>query len=252
MKVKVYTHVYNRPDFIFLQHMNFLKLIKDDFEYIVFNNAVEEGADQKIKEVCTQIGIKCIDVEGRIFQHPSHSHAYALQWSFHKYIKHDLNTIAVILDSDMFMINGFSFNEYMDGYDVAGLIQKRHVTYLCPTIILFNLDTLPNKDDVNFLCGDIEGARVDTGGSLYYWLKNNQELRIRYLATNGIISSKNNNLQFLPVELIKEYVDDYQFGVIEKTFLHYRKGSNWDKRNDEFHKNKTIFLERLLKIVNEK
>jgi hypothetical protein len=252
MKVKIYTHAYNRPDFIPLQQRNFSSLFKDDFEYIVFNNAVDKNNDLKIKEVCEQIGVRCIDIEKRKLEHPSISHAAAIDWSFHEYIKHDTNTIAVILDSDMFMINEFSIIDYLYGYDIAAIIQNRHITYLGPAIMFFNLDTLPNKNEMSFMCGDIEGARADVGGRLYYWLKNNPELKIRYMSTNGIICLKNNNLQFIPKNLIQEYDEDYQFGVIEKTFLHYRKGSNWNSKSNEFHKKKTIFLERFLTIVNEK
>jgi hypothetical protein len=252
MKVHIYTFAYNRPEFISMQHRMFVKFLRDEFDYVVFNNAIEKNMEVKIKEECEKLGIQCIDVDERRPQHPSHAHSSVLQWAFHKYIKHQTNSLSVILDCDIFMIKDFSVNDYMNGYDVAGAIQKRHITYLFPGLMFFNLKTLPNKDDIDFWCGDIEGARADTGGKLYYWIKDNPNLKIRYMTTNGLICLKNNNLQFIPKNLIQEYDEDYQFGVIEKTFLHYRKGSNWNSKSNEFHKKKTIFLEKFLTIVNEK
>lgn len=250
-KVKIYVNANKRLDFIPLQQKSFLRFLKDDFEYIIFNNADTKENNLAIKELCKELGIKCIDVEGNDHRHPTYAGTYPVQWSFHKYIKQETDIIAVMLDSDIFMIKEFSVNDYMNGFDVAAIPQFRHVTYLHIGIMFFNMDTLPNKDDMNFMHGKIEGALTDGGGYLYYWLKDNPGLRVRYIVTNGIICSKNNNLQFLPAELVKDYIDDYQFGVIEKTFLHYRRGSNWDRRSEEFHKNKTILLKRLLKIVNE-
>lgn len=250
LKVKIFTYAYNRPNFITLQQRTFLRFLRDDYEFVVFNSAIAKDNEVRIKEVCDQLGIKCIDVEGRTCRHPSISHAYALQWSFHEHIKHENDVIAMILDSDIFMIKEFSVNEYLSGYDISAIVQKRHITYLFPGLMFLNLNTIPNKNDMSFWCGYIEGAQADTGGSLYYWLKNNPELRIRYMSPNGIICSKNKNLHFLPQELIEDYVEDYQFGVIEKTFLHYRKGSNWNQKSEEFHKNKILFLEKLLSSIN--
>ena len=45
-KVLIITHAYNRPEFIPLQDITFKKFLKDDYEFVVFNDA----RDPKIKK----------------------------------------------------------------------------------------------------------------------------------------------------------------------------------------------------------
>ena len=37
-KVLIYTYAYNRPDFIEIQHKTFQKFLKDDYEFVVFDD----------------------------------------------------------------------------------------------------------------------------------------------------------------------------------------------------------------------
>ena len=248
MKVKIYTYAYNRPDFIPLQLKSFSVFLKDDFEYIVFNNAATESDQLKINESCGQLGVRCIDVEEQDHQTANDSHASALEWSFHRYIKYDQNTLTMILDHDMFLINEFSLNDFLNNYDVAAVAQCRgHVNYLWAGIMFFNMNSLPNKDEMNFMCGIVEGFPVDVGGNLYYWLKKSPMLKLRETTQSGQICSENNNLELLPDEVLNDYADEYRFELYEKAFLHYGAGSNWDWKSDEYHKKKTNLLEKFLK-----
>jgi hypothetical protein len=243
MLVKIYTPAYNRPDYITLQRKTFLKFLKDDFEYIVINSATEEDNKLKINEECKQLEIRCIEMEEYDHYNPSEAHATVLYWLFHEYIKHDIDSLAVIVDFDMFLVNEFSINKFMDKYDVAAIYNcRQHIDYLQPGIMFFNMPSLPNKDDISFWCGDIEGVRVDTGGSIYYWLKSNQQLRIRNLAEHECHSD------FFPAEIVDPHIEDYKFHIIEKAFLHYGRGSNWDMKSNEYHQNKMAFLDKYLKI----
>jgi hypothetical protein len=213
MKVKIYTIAYNRPEFIPLQQMTFLKFLKDDFEYIVINSAVTESNDLEIKETCKQLGIMYIDCDTE----KRRLGDAAYQWTFDNYMKYDANTIVALLDSDMFMISEFSISDYMNGYDVAGIPESRgYVSYLHPRLTFFNMDTLPNKDDMNLFGGNVEGFITDIGGHLYYWLENNKGLRVRKILSSGQICSANNNLILLPEKM---EANDYQFEIIEKTYV---------------------------------
>jgi hypothetical protein len=253
MKVKLYTHAHNRPDFIPLQLRSFARFLTDDFEYLVFNNAATASDDREIRETCARLGVECIEVEERNHLTVNCSHASALQWSFHQYLKYETECIAAILDSDMFMISDFSLNDYLDGYDLAGVSQSRgHVYYLTNDIIFFNMAALPDKDAMNFMCDKIEGVHVDVGGDLYYWLKNNPSLRIRYIKSTGQIWSGKNNLQLLPEAILNDYDDDYKFSIVENAFLHYGRGSNWDRKSEEYHRNKTGTLIKFLELCREK
>ena len=69
-KIKIYTFSHNRPDFIELQYNSIKKHVKDDFEFIVFNNEYPGGDGgfdpNRISEIdteCNRLGIKTIHVE---------------------------------------------------------------------------------------------------------------------------------------------------------------------------------------------
>lgn len=253
MRVKIYTYAYNRPEFILLQHMTFSQLLRDDFEYIVFNNAKTDEDSALTAETCRKLGVKCIVTEGSNHSTANYSHATALNWSFHNHIKKDKSTISVILDFDMFLTKVFSINDYLRGYDLSAVAQSRgHVNYLWPGIMFFNMDTLPERDSINFMGDRIEGFSVDVGGHFYYWLKNNPGLRIRTLVQSGMIDEKNNNMHYLPREIHHEYQTAFKFEMYTRAFLHYGRGSNWDWQSASYHQNKTSCLEKLLTLACEK
>ena len=70
--IKIYTYSHNRPDLIEPQYESMKRHIKDDFEFIVFNNE-RAGSNpfsgykperiQEINDVCESLGIQCLRVE---------------------------------------------------------------------------------------------------------------------------------------------------------------------------------------------
>jgi hypothetical protein len=145
------------------------------------------------------------------------------------------------------MIREIFISDYMNGYDIAGIPESRgYVSYLHPSLIFFNVDTLPNKDDMNLFGGNVEGFDTDIGGHLYYWLESNKGLRVRNIISSGQICSANKNLILLPKEMED---NDYQFEILDKTFIHHGAGSRWDGKGDEFYKNKGNCLENFLKVI---
>lgn len=68
--VLVITHSYNRPDFIEIQHRTFQKFLRDDFQFVVFNDAASEEMKSKIEDVCARLGIRCICIPQEIHAAP--------------------------------------------------------------------------------------------------------------------------------------------------------------------------------------
>jgi len=61
--IKIYTLSHHRPDFIPLQYESIKKYVKDEFEYIVINNAVDnEKNSSEIERVCKDLGVSTIKV----------------------------------------------------------------------------------------------------------------------------------------------------------------------------------------------
>src|ERR1700742_2677888 len=86
-KILIMTHVYCRPDFIELQAKTFKAFLKDDYEYVVFNDAPNETMCNKIKQTCNKFGIKCITIPQEIHINrdtPNYRCADVIQYSLNK------------------------------------------------------------------------------------------------------------------------------------------------------------------------
>jgi len=68
--VLIITHVHNRWDFIALQHETFKKFLRDDYEYVVFNDAPDQEMMEEINSICACYNIRCIQVPQEIHTRP--------------------------------------------------------------------------------------------------------------------------------------------------------------------------------------
>jgi hypothetical protein len=234
MKVRIHAYADRRPEFIPWQLQSFTRFLPDDFEYIVFNNAAAESDGRKINEICAQLGIRCIEVPERN-GHGGPSHGRALQWSFHGPIKGEAGAIAAMIKPDLFLTGPFSIVDYLQGFDAAGISQRKGpVSYLAADLLFFDLATLPGKDEISFLDALIHGIPVEAGGSLHYWLQNHPDLRVRPI--EGRIKNYRNSTG----------IDYYIFKTYQEVWLHYGVDCRWDRASDEYHRDKTAFLGELL------
>lgn len=248
-KVKIYTWADKAPDFIYKQYETIKKFIKDeDFEFIVFNNTPVTASDRRnpIKKVCKELGIKCLDVRFRSFiSGASYITGWGILWAYHRFFRWEKDTIHVILDSDMFFINDFNFNEFLGNNDICAIHQRRgHVEHLWNGFLFMKGAMLPDKNHLDFRLGTVEGERTDTGGNTYYWLKRNPDLKIRYMIHTGHLDVSKSEM--LPENLRADYKSEYCFQFIENSILHYRAGSNWEKRPKDFVDTKKAYFNRLL------
>jgi len=215
-KVKIFTLVDHRPDFIKLQHESLKKYVKDaDWEYIVLNNALKSldrtrkgnplDVDERngvIEKICTDEDIQSIRVkmgeefritngnvnfrEGAYFCGVTAT-SYALNWAWNKYLA-DIyeDCIVIILDSDMFLVNDVNFNGLMSGYDMAFIPQyrgaQREVFYPWNGIFMAKPSEMINSKEIDWDLGTIKGHRTDIGGYSHYYLeKYMNQLNILYL-----------------------------------------------------------------------
>ena len=148
--IKIYTYSHNRPDLIEPQYDSLKKHVKDEFEFIVFNNE-REGGDPgsgydstriaEIDNVCHKLGIKSIRVEldkdlqyingtqqfsGESFvSGGSHACGYSFTWGWKHHISKN-DCISVILDSDMFFIRDVSIQDVMSEHNLAIIPSYRY------------------------------------------------------------------------------------------------------------------------------
>lgn len=270
-KVLIFTYSYNRPDFIEIQYKTFKKFLRDEYEFIVFNDAIDPKAHMEIKQMCQNYDITCIAIPQEIHTgayNPSVRNCDVVQYSLNTLgFEHD--DIIALFDSDLFLIKEFSIRDYLKGYDLFGVHQKRdHIDYLWIGLVFLNMGTMPQKNTINFGCGAIGNTVVDAGGFSHYYLKNNPEARVAYCdgilylhdftcnecIQNDKLSCNHNidkmeKLNFSPalINLAQSGRNNIMEVYLHNTFLHYRAGTNWNNDSAHYHQRKTNLLNTFIK-----
>ncbi len=259
-KILLFTYSYNRPDFIKIQHDTFKKFLKDDYEFVVFNDARDRSMEQQITNMCQQLQVACIRIPqeihdqpylkrwaGESYHAPAVRNCNVVQYSLnHVGFKHD--DIVALFDSDMFLVKDFSIREYMKGYDLVGI--KQGIGYLWIGLTFLNMDTMPNKTTLDFNCGRVNDTAVDAGGHTYCYLRDNPGVQGRYFAQcivqpsmqkEEILRTHNFNEKDIQFIMACPYGINIEY-MLDNHFLHYRGGTNWDCKSGDYHNSKTSLI----------
>lgn len=223
--VKIFTFQFNDPDFLNWQHQCFKKFLTDEHELICINNAIDPHIAHQIELMAIKLGIKSHIVEGQDHSLHGVSHQRAMNWAWNKFAKnHD--GIVIYCDHDMFLINEISFNEGMTT-PFYGIPQSRaHIQYPHPGFIAMDMKRIPDKDQIDFYGGNIDGHNVDSGGQIYHYFKSHPEISITWLPLIDIVY-ENSNLHLLPEQARYGYDERYNFQIVSDFMFHFRIGSNW-------------------------
>lgn len=278
-EVLILTHAYNRPEFIYWQDAAFKKFLKDDYKFVVFNDAPNEELAIQIRAICQTLDLTCIDVPQEIHHYaspylpgprnpvgrsPSAECADTIQYMLDTR-GFDHPGIVVVFDSDMFLIREMSIEDLLKDYEVAAHPQIRYgsngpVYYFLPNLVFLNMETLIDKKNLNFNVGTIDGVCVDTGGCTYYYLQ--QHPHLKWLQTDCVTARFNehqSNLSSRTIayfkshpamyRLMTEMKYDYEF-YINYCFIHFRAGSNWYQMDAKQQEEKfRIFYEALRDVL---
>lgn len=262
--IKIYTFAHKRPDFIELQLKSFEKNLENEYEFIVYNNAVfdkDRTHYNQIQNICKKHNIKCIDVQrdnDLIAKLKSYNNehifngegmyfnaviacAYPLCYAW----KHNFsssNDKICIIDSDMFIVEKENFANVLNQYDIMCQLHSRgpngEVYYIWNGFVLMNLNNLENKSDLVWWCGYVNGYPVDVGGQTFHYLeKNKDKIKIGGLVQHYI--GEDPNCDFSPANY--EY---FEFGNSVRSILHHRGGSNWHSCSKDYVDRKTIWLKK--------
>lgn len=238
-KVLIMTYVYNRPDFIELHVKTFNKFLKDEYEYVVFNDAPTHSMRTIIEHTCNKIGVRCLRVPDHRPQRqtPSYRHMDGIRFSFEQ-LGFAHNDILVMIDADMFLVRPFSIREYLKNSDLLSIKQTRMagnkvLTYIAPSLVFINMKTVPNKRSISFEADRVEGVSTDVGGQMYYYFKNNPDIRLQLINAETVatlpldadqlaaLGYDHNTIDLILTMRCFEY-------YLDGTFIHhYAGGSNW-------------------------
>ncbi len=276
-KVLIFTYAYNRPDFVEIQYKTLKSFCTDDYEFIVFSDARSQDMKNKIREICAHYKLKFIQVPQAIhdrpylprlpredYNYPSIRNVNVVQYSL-DLLGFNHNDILILLDSDLFLVKEFSFREFLKGYDLGGFqLDNGYIKYLWHGLAFLDMSRMPNKRTLNFNCGIIEGRPADAGGYSYYYFQNNPQVKSRYVdyhysgalhcnqckkieapyCIHNTNDLKNVGFNGPQIEFLQSAYNVEFF--CNNSFLHYRGGTNWDRKSQEYHHKKTLALQRYL------
>jgi len=224
--IHIFTSVVNRPDFVPLQHKLFSKFLKNEYKFHVVDDSVDPRITEEFQWTCESNNIKYYrKPPNKKPMNPAQACADTVQWTYDNVIrKNHSDDIVLFLDSDMFLIDEFDIEEYMDDAIIAGLPQVRgHVTYMWNGIMFFNMPKIEDKD-IDFSDGIVEGQMTDVGGHTYwYFLRTGVEMK-RTDEECPVYPTHYNDIELQNEEVTRGYNVELH---LDCKFLHYRAATNW-------------------------
>ena len=263
----IQTAVVNNPTFIEFQVHTLKYFVKGDYTFTVYNDAKrfpdysnfgDPNVRRRIEDTCSKLNIPCISIENNHHiksQSASRRTADALNIMLDAQRK--TQDRFRILDADMFPIMPFDTKKYR-AYDAAILPQikttkGKSLDYFWNGIAYFDMATLNPKEIMNWNDEWVEDVFTDTGGGMYYFLKEtkNKFYRIPYLQSLTW-SSLDWPLDVDTRWLQYAHNDDrnkdgkYFTELYDNTFFHFRAGGNWEKYSADMYERRVKPLTKLI------
>lgn len=241
MKISIFAFAVNDKFPIDIVNRQFKKYMKDDYEYILFNDAMESQMENAINTVAAYNKIKCVRVPQNIHKihNPSASYAETLNWALHDYaVKNNCETI-VLMHTDIFPICDISIADIIGDYVVASTVEFRilngkGVNYLYPALTMINMNLLKDPSELNFSLS----PGLDTGGRTIEFIEKYPQ-SVKFLG--------NHQAEYMAAILhdqpIAEYLNEdikicREHGIssvwVATGLLHWMAGSQWNADNPIF------------------
>lgn len=237
--VLVITTIYNHPELVELQYKSLKKFLKDDYRFVVFNDANDQSFSNLIENECKRFNIEHYKVPQEIHQSPhpewvnidsaiqcaplnisaAYRHSQALRYAFEKF-DYYRNGIITVIDNDCFLINNFSIKEFMEDTAISAIaFDHGKLSYaLSPIIAFFNMKKIVYPESMILEAGFLAYTYKDPFFMLEYYLYSHPEVAfklMRHIRLLDLFSSEV-NLTNLNTTCSNEFID----------FLkHYRNAS---------------------------
>jgi len=254
MKISIFSFAVNDKFPIDILYRQYKKYIKEDFEFILFNDAMDAQMEQNINIIAHNNKINCERVPQEIHnvQNPSEAYAETLNWAVQEYaIKND-NEIIALVHTDIFPIQDIKISNIIKNNIVASTMEYRSIKgedihYLYPAFTIINMKLVKDPNELDFGCA----RGLDTGGKTKDFVKNNKEL-VRFIDHYQIsVIPDMSKYRFLSkyfyadLDICQRH--NLSAGWIAEGFYHYVAGSQWNGGNPTYaqghEKRMKLFLE---------
>lgn len=235
MKISIFSFAVNDKFPIDIMYRQYKKYMKEDFEFILFNDAADSQMEKNIDTIAAYNQIKCIRVPQNIhtIHNPSACYAATLNWALHTYAVQNNNETIVFMHTDVFPICDVSISEILGSNIIAStaefrIMDGKGVSYLYPAFTIINMKLIKNINELDFgLC-----PGLDVGGNTKEFIKANAAL-VKFIPnhqTSYFIGTLNDE------PIAKYYKTDLEIcrkhgisaGWIAEGFYHYMAGSQWN------------------------
>jgi hypothetical protein len=253
----------NRPDFIELQVKSFRKYLQEDFQFVLFNNSKFDRMQEYegIQEMCKRYNVETHDVEKdqdlidrcnaiekscTVFNnHGSWSNNncagnYAACYIWEKFILKETGNIC-LLHPDVFLDRPITLSDYLKETPLCFIPQTREGlggNHMHDALVLADMSRLPDPNQIIWWGSLVNGIATDIGGQTFFYFKNHPDLKITHI-TPGYCQD-DPTLDFHPSEYEVFSIDGKPIA------LHYFRGSNWDRKSEQYHIKKTAWLHQRL------
>lgn len=242
MKISIFSFAVNDKFPIDIMHRQYSKHIKENFEFILFNDAYDSVMENNIKLITSYNNINCVRVPQTIHKHqnPSESYAETLNWTIWDYVSNNNYDIIVLVHLDVFPIDNVSILDIIGEKSVASVTEFRkiddnRIIYFYPAFTIINKNLITNIRELDF--GLSTG--LDTGGKTKEFINKNENsvkfishYQVRYSAANLRDDEKFAQYFKADLAICNEY--GISAGWLAEGFYHYMAGSQWNANNPKF------------------
>jgi len=245
-KVLIISVYFNQENFLPYQISCLKKYLKEDFHFCFFDNSIDGMPSVKERE--SEWGFEYFRIPQNIFSgggastRAGQSLDFAVKCSFEKYP--DLDEV-LILDSDMFPVRSFTFQDLLEENDFGGIIQHRgHVFYYNNQLVALKRSKISDWKNFSFDTAHVEGEATDCGGKLFFFFRNDnpQVTRKNFIGIHSNqlsleTSSRWDEIKEIDGEnsLLRDFfIEDINLNggqnfseVYNTGFLHFRERYNW-------------------------
>ena len=233
--VRLYSFASPRTDLLVHQHRTLRRFLRDPHELIVVND-LPEPARAGVRDAAASLGLACLEVPAPYCDQPSLALGRTMDFTLRRIGRG--GGLSVFLHSDVFLCRPFSILDYMEGFDVAAVPEVRPLPsgrtagYPCSVLVVLRAGALARPESISFAIASIDGVRCDTGAAFWHYLARTPIPRMRAMNILEISAAQNASALGIPCP------EDDVLDLIAGAFLHYKAGSDWQKRGREFHERK--------------
>jgi hypothetical protein len=244
MKVSIFAFAVNDKFPIDIMHRQYSKYMKEEFEFILFNDATNQQMEKNINLIASSNNIKCVRVPQSIHpsnsQDPSRDYALTLNWAFHEYAIQNNCEIIVLIHTDVFPICNVRVSDIIGEHTVASttefrILRGEPITHLYPAFTIINVKRFNNVKELDF--GLEEG--LDTGGRTRTFIKSHPQ-SVKFLANHqssyflGTLEANDPMYNYFKDDISICRAHGLSAGWIAEGFYHYMAGSQWNAGNPTF------------------